>query len=52
VTVTEPRLAGSPHIVDTFNTELACTIRDCLGCGCLVPVVMPRRKRCEVEAEL
>ncbi len=34
------------HVVDKFSPDLGCTVRDCLGCGCLVPGGPTRCVRC------
>lgn len=41
-----PGRSIEPHVADGFLSEIGCTVRDCLDCGCLVPGGPTRCKRC------
>jgi hypothetical protein len=42
----EPLAESNSHIADGFLSEIGCTVRDCIGCGCLVAGGPTRCKRC------
>ena len=48
-TPTAPARTERGHVVDVFSEEFRCTVRDCLGCGALVPGGPTRCGRCATQ---